>query len=137
LDRSQASAALTEAGYVGEDVENIILKLLQSADYYNPKGEHHVDNLQESCAYLRGSCGCCGAVRNARIGRTFGNIRHRVVCRPSTSRRWSAGHSAQRSRGPSAHNTAGETSSLLIVAGCSSPGTGCIAAFAVNSDKAE
>ena len=27
------ATALTEAGYVGEDVENIILKLLQSADY--------------------------------------------------------------------------------------------------------
>ena len=25
------------------------------------------------------------ALRNSRIGRTFGNIRHRVVCRPSTS----------------------------------------------------
>ena len=27
------AATLTEAGYVGEDVENIILKLLQAADY--------------------------------------------------------------------------------------------------------
>lgn len=27
------ATTLTEAGYVGEDVENIILKLLQSADY--------------------------------------------------------------------------------------------------------
>ena len=26
---------LTEAGYVGEDVENIILKLLQAADFDN------------------------------------------------------------------------------------------------------
>ena len=27
------ATALTEAGYVGEDVENILLKLLQAADY--------------------------------------------------------------------------------------------------------
>ena len=27
------ATTLTEAGYVGEDVENIILKLLQAADY--------------------------------------------------------------------------------------------------------
>jgi hypothetical protein len=43
------------------------------------KGEHHVDILQESRAYLRDSCGWCGALRNADIGRTFGNIRHCVV----------------------------------------------------------
>ena len=30
-------------------------------------------------AYLRGSCGWCGALRSANIGRTFGNIRHCVV----------------------------------------------------------
>jgi ATP-dependent Clp protease ATP-binding subunit ClpX len=28
-----SATTLTQAGYVGEDVENIILKLLQSADY--------------------------------------------------------------------------------------------------------
>ena len=27
------ATSLTEAGYVGEDVENIIVKLLQAADY--------------------------------------------------------------------------------------------------------
>lgn len=27
------ATSLTEAGYVGEDVENILLKLIQSADY--------------------------------------------------------------------------------------------------------
>ena len=32
------ATTLTEAGYVGEDVENIILKLLQSADYNVEKG---------------------------------------------------------------------------------------------------
>ena len=30
---------LTEAGYVGEDVENIILKLLQAADYNVEKAQ--------------------------------------------------------------------------------------------------
>jgi hypothetical protein len=43
------------------------------------KGKYHVDILQESCAYLRGRCGWCGALRNADFSRTFGNIRHCVV----------------------------------------------------------
>ena len=33
------ATALTEAGYVGEDVENILLKLLQAADYDPKKAE--------------------------------------------------------------------------------------------------
>ncbi len=33
------ATTLTEAGYVGEDVENIILRLLQAADYDVPKAE--------------------------------------------------------------------------------------------------
>src|SRR5947209_8042961 len=33
------ATALTEAGYVGEDVENILLKLIQSADYDVKKSE--------------------------------------------------------------------------------------------------
>jgi ATP-dependent Clp protease ATP-binding subunit ClpX len=36
---------LTEAGYVGEDVENIILKLLQSADY-------NVERAQRGIVYI-------------------------------------------------------------------------------------
>ena len=38
------ATALTEAGYVGEDVENILLKLLQAADYDVEKAEtgHHL-----------------------------------------------------------------------------------------------
>jgi hypothetical protein len=43
------------------------------------QGEHHVDILQESRAYLRSSCSWCGALRNADFSRTFGNIRHCVV----------------------------------------------------------
>ena len=36
---------LTEAGYVGEDVENIILKLLQAADY-------NVERAQRVIVYI-------------------------------------------------------------------------------------
>ena len=40
-----AAPTLTEAGYVGEDVENIILKLLQSADY-------NVERAQRGIVYI-------------------------------------------------------------------------------------
>jgi ATP-dependent Clp protease ATP-binding subunit ClpX len=36
------ATTLTEAGYVGEDVENIILKLLQSADYNVERARHRL-----------------------------------------------------------------------------------------------
>ena len=38
------ATALTEAGYVGEDVENILLKLIQAADYDVKRAEtgHHL-----------------------------------------------------------------------------------------------
>ena len=39
------ATTLTEAGYVGEDVENIILKLLQSADY-------NVERAQQGIVYI-------------------------------------------------------------------------------------
>lgn len=41
------ATTLTEAGYVGEDVENIILRLLQSADYDVAKAEHGVIYVDE------------------------------------------------------------------------------------------
>ena len=37
------ATTLTEAGYVGEDVENIILKLLQSADYNVERAQRGID----------------------------------------------------------------------------------------------
>jgi ATP-dependent Clp protease ATP-binding subunit ClpX len=40
-----ATGVLAEAGYVGEDVENIILKLLQSADY-------NVERAQRGIVYI-------------------------------------------------------------------------------------
>ena len=36
------ATTLTEAGYVGEDVENILLKLIQAADYDIEKAEHGI-----------------------------------------------------------------------------------------------
>lgn len=41
------ATTLTEAGYVGEDVENIILRLLQSADYDVGKAEHGIIYVDE------------------------------------------------------------------------------------------
>ena len=41
------ATALTEAGYVGEDVENILLKLLQAADYDVKKAEHGIIYIDE------------------------------------------------------------------------------------------
>ncbi|SFB88927.1 ATP-dependent Clp protease ATP-binding subunit ClpX [Alkalibacterium subtropicum] len=38
---------LTEAGYVGEDVENILLKLLQSADYDVERAQHGIIYVDE------------------------------------------------------------------------------------------
>lgn len=41
------ATTLTEAGYVGEDVENILLKLLQNADYDVDRAEHGIIYIDE------------------------------------------------------------------------------------------
>lgn len=41
------ATTLTEAGYVGEDVENILLKLIQAADYDIERAEHGIIYIDE------------------------------------------------------------------------------------------
>jgi ATP-dependent Clp protease ATP-binding subunit ClpX len=41
------ATALTEAGYVGEDVENILLRLLQAADFNIPRAERGIVYIDE------------------------------------------------------------------------------------------
>ena len=41
------ATTLTEAGYVGEDVENILLRLIQAADYDVDKAEHGIIYIDE------------------------------------------------------------------------------------------
>ena len=52
------ATTLTEAGYVGEDVENILLKLLQSADY-------DLESAQRGIIYID---------EIDKIGKTSGNV---------------------------------------------------------------
>ena len=49
------ATALTEAGYVGEDVENILLRLLQAADYDTKKAERGIIYIDESDKIARKS----------------------------------------------------------------------------------
>ena len=41
------ATTLTEAGYVGEDVENILLKIIQAADYNIGRAEHGIIYIDE------------------------------------------------------------------------------------------
>ena len=41
------ATALTEAGYVGEDVENLLLKIIQAADYDMERAEHGIIYIDE------------------------------------------------------------------------------------------
>ena len=41
------ATTLTEAGYVGEDVENILLKLLQAADFQRERAQHGIIYIDE------------------------------------------------------------------------------------------
>ena len=54
------ATTLTEAGYVGEDVENIILKLLQSANYNaEPRSVEFVRALPRTVGRLAPVYGRC------------------------------------------------------------------------------
>ncbi len=44
---ADATSTLTEAGYVGEDVENIIQRLLQNCDYDTEKAEQGIIYIDE------------------------------------------------------------------------------------------
>jgi ATP-dependent Clp protease ATP-binding subunit ClpX len=58
------ATTLTEAGYVGEDVENIILKLLQAADYNVERARKAGASIpsRSSCRWIRPtSCSCAAA----------------------------------------------------------------------------
>ena len=50
------ATALTEAGYVGEDVENILLKLLQAADFNIDRAERGIIYVDEIDKIGRASC---------------------------------------------------------------------------------
>ena len=60
------ATALTEAGYVGEDVENILLKIIQAADGDIERAEHgiiYIDEIDKITRgtvkdYRRNSCKC-------------------------------------------------------------------------------
>ena len=41
------ATTLTEAGYVGEDVENILLKIIQAADYNIERAQHGIIYIDE------------------------------------------------------------------------------------------
>ena len=45
--KRRQTKTLTEAGYVGEDVENIVLRLLQNAEYNVPKAEQGIIYIDE------------------------------------------------------------------------------------------
>ena len=46
------ATSLTEAGYVGEDVENILLKIIQAADYDVKRAEHGIIYIDYFNCYL-------------------------------------------------------------------------------------
>ena len=45
------ATSLTEAGYVGEDVENILLKLIQAADYDIERAEKELSTSMKLIKY--------------------------------------------------------------------------------------
>ena len=66
------ATALTEAGYVGEDVENILLKLIQAADFDVKKAETGIIYIDEIDKIARKSDNPFDHPRRLRRGRTAG-----------------------------------------------------------------
>jgi ATP-dependent Clp protease ATP-binding subunit ClpX len=66
------ATALTEAGYVGEDVENILLKLIQAADYDVKKAETGIIYIDEIDKVARKSREPVDHPRRLRRGRSAG-----------------------------------------------------------------
>ena len=55
------ATTLTEAGYVGEDVENILLRLIQAADYDIELAERGIIYIDEIDKITRNGCVCSSA----------------------------------------------------------------------------
>ena len=66
------ATALTEAGYVGEDVENILLKLLQAADFDVQRAETGIIYIDEIDKITRKAENPSITARRLRRGRAAG-----------------------------------------------------------------
>ena len=82
------ATTLTEAGYVGEDVENVVLKLLQAANYDVAKAERgiiYIDEIDKIARKADGPSITAGRRRRRRRPQAGGTLRSGVR-RPQTGR---------------------------------------------------